>query len=104
MNLVGLTINAAQRHGGFSYSHPPTGFVFEIRTDDSDSEEEEPCLIFNPLSFGSAENVSLNYLLVHSLPSQIVLLGYSFPLQNVCTLLHVGTWAGSKCCICKFVE
>ena len=61
MNLVGLTINARQQQGGFSYSHPPTGFIFEIRQDESDSEseKEEACLIFNPLEFGTAAEVSI---------------------------------------------
>ncbi len=57
INLVGLTIAAPRPRGGFSYTHPPTGFVFEIVNDDSDSEDEAGSLVFNPLSFGSAEEV-----------------------------------------------
>lgn len=58
INLVGLTIAAPRPRGGFSYTHPPTGFVFEIVNDDSDSEDEAGSLVFNPLSFGSAEEVN----------------------------------------------
>ena len=58
INLVGLTIAAVRPRGGFSYTHPPTGFIFEIVNDDSDSEDEAGSLIFNPLSFGSAGEVT----------------------------------------------
>ena len=58
MNLVGLTINGARPDGGFSYTHPPTGFVFEIATAEPDSEDEEGGLVFNPVDFGTAEPVS----------------------------------------------
>ena len=58
MNLVGLTINGARPEGGFSYTHPPTGFVFEIAAAEPDSEDEEGGLVFNPVDFGTAEPVS----------------------------------------------
>ena len=58
INLVGLTIAAPRPRGGFSYTHPPTGFIFEIVNDDSDSEDEAGSLVFNPLSFGTAEEVT----------------------------------------------
>lgn len=62
MNLVGLKINGAQKNGGFSYSHPPTGFAFEIRDNDSEAENDKDSLVFNPLHFGSAETVSLIWI------------------------------------------
>ena len=57
INLVGLTIDAPRPRGGFSYTHPATGFAFEIVHDESDSDDEEGSLVFNPLDFGSAETV-----------------------------------------------
>lgn len=62
INLVGLTIDAPRPRGGFSYTHPATGFVFEIVHDESESEDEEGSLVFNPLDFGSAEEVPISIL------------------------------------------
>jgi hypothetical protein len=75
MNLVGLTIEAPRPRGGFSYCHPPTGFKFEIVRDDSDSDDEDGdgCgLVFNPLSFGSAEKVGPPFSLLPILSSSVI--------------------------------
>ena len=56
---MGLKIDAPRPRGGFSYMHPPTGFRFEMVRDDSSDEEDGGVggLVFNPLSFGTAEEV-----------------------------------------------